>query len=425
LHTAASLLPLLLLAAAACSPSSTDRPVDAAPAVDASAADALHPDTGGPDAAPSRAHNGPLFMRRARAGELAAFSRDEVDVDDSGELVLPAAGGHPGTDPYPAGTYHGGSYYTGGSYRHGTARSKDWVSAQPFDSVVPSFEAATPKGTWIAIGLSARVGGIWSKDYALGVWASTTETVKRHSVDGQDDSIAAVNVDTLALKSKADALRFTVQLFSENSATPRVRGVAAIVTDTTAPPPGDSSTPAALGKVLDVPQRSQLIYPGGAVWCSPTSTSMLLAYWAKELGKPELNETVPAAADAIYDWVYGGAGNWPFNTAHAASVGGGALHAIVTRLASFYQMERLIAAGIPAVISIETPTSSIGHLIVVRGFTASGDVVCNDPYVPTDAEAKVTYDRAELQRAWSHSHGATYVAWPKDTELPVDPLGAF
>jgi len=417
---------LLAVASNACSadPSPVDAsgPQDGAPPPDARA-----------DITPPRAYNGPLFLRRAEAGELSAFERDELVVASSGELELRPGGGHAGKDPYAAGTYHGGNFYNAGSYRYGVARSTLWVSARPFDSVVPSFEALTPPGTWIAVSLSVRVDGVWSKEYAIVVWASSKETVARHIVDGQDDATATVQDDTLVLTKKADALRFVVQLFSQDAATPRVRAVAAVVHDSQSSPPTDTPTPAARGKVLDVPKRSQMKWAGNG-WCSPTSTSMILAYWAARRGKPELDETVPAAADGIYDFVYDGTGVWPFNMAHAASLGGGALHAVVTRLHSLHQAERLLAAELPLAISISfgageltgAPVSATdGHLIVVRGFTASGDVVCNDPAFATDAEVQVTYKRTELEQAWSHSRGTTYLIWPAGTTLPADPLGAY
>lgn len=401
-----------------------------------SAADGAPPDLSAdllrPDA--PRLHQGPLFRKRALAGELAAFELDEVVVNAAGELELEPGGGKAGKDPYAAGSYHGGNYYNGGSFRSGSARSTIWVSAAPFDSVVPSFEALTPATTWIAVSLSVRVGGAWSKEYALGVWASGKETVSRHSVDGQDDAVAAVKTDTLVLKQKADALRFRVELFSTGTATPRVRAVSAIVADSQAAPRPDAPTPAARGKLLEVPMRSQMVFPETDGWCSPTSTSMVLAYFAGTLGKPGLSETVPAAAAAIYDFVYDGTGNWPFNTAHAASLEGGTLHAVVTRLDSLHQVERLIAAGIPVVVSVSygagelkgAPVSQTdGHLIVVRGFTAAGDVVCNDPAAPNDAAVKVTYARAELEQAWSHSQRTSYVIWPAGSAAPADPLGAY
>jgi hypothetical protein len=181
--------------------------------------------------------------------------------------------------------------------------------------------------------------------------------------------------------------------------------------------------------------RSQMIYPGGGeVWCSPTSTSMLLAYWADVLGDAALRETPPEAASMCLDHVYEGTGNWTFNVAHAAARGAGTMHGAVTRLSSFAQLEPLIRAQIPVAISVRygkgelahSPVASTaGHLIVVRGFSPTGDVVCNDPAFPSDATVEVTYDRAQLTAAWQGSLGTTYLVWPANRSVPVDPAGAF
>ena len=106
---------------------------------------------------------------------------------------------------------------------------------------------------------------------------------------------------------------------------------------------------AAWGTVLDVPERSQMVYPnGGPVWCSPTSTSMVMAYWSERLGEPALNRPVPEVAAAVYDVVYRGNGNWPFNTAYAGRDG---LVAYVSRMSTLGQVERWIEAGVPVVAS--------------------------------------------------------------------------
>lgn len=71
---------------------------------------------------------------------------------------------------------------------------------------------------------------------------------------------------------------------------------------------------------IAVPEFSQMVYPdGGPVWCSPTSVSMVLAYWLRETGPCE--PRVRAAVAGVYDWLYDGHGNWPFNTAYASSRG--------------------------------------------------------------------------------------------------------
>lgn len=378
---------------------------------------------------------GPFFRAAADRGQLAKFTRDEAALTTDGTLAIAASGGHEGTDPQPRG-YHGGSFYNGGTYRYATAVSPEWTSAAPFDTVTPSFEASTPPGTWIHVKIAVRIDGAWTRDYSIAVWAERDGTIRRHSVDGEDDALGSVATDTLELNKPADALRITTILFSESAATPVLRAVSAIATSSKVPAPNANMAgdEAARGKNLSVPKRSQMIYPNGDVWCSPTSTSMLLGYWADKLGASGLRETPPEAAGLCHDHVYEGTGNWPFNTAHASSIDGGRLHGAVTRLSSFAQVERLIAAGIPVAISVRygkgelahSPIpSTAGHLIVVRGFAENGDVICNDPAFGSDATVEVTYDRAQLGNVWQRSLGTTYLVWPKDQDLPVDPAGAY
>jgi hypothetical protein len=397
-------------------------------------ADGSRPSTEEPPAAV--APKGPFFRAAADRKELGGFTLVDAAAGDDGAIRIAPGQGKAGTDPIPTG-YDGGSFYNGKTYRYAVATSPEWTAATPFDSVTPSFEASTPPGTWVEIKIAARIDGAWTKDYNLGVWAEDDATVRRHSVNGQADANGNVATDTLELKSPAQALRVSMILFSAvPDRTPTVRAVSAIATKRVSAPaaaaPGDRS---ALGKILAVPKRSQMPYPGGGeVWCSPTSTSMLLGYWADQLTAPGLRETPPVAAARCLDHVYDGTGNWTFNTAHAAAMDGGRLHAAVTRLSSFGQVEQLVAAGIPVAISVRyganeltgSPIpSTAGHLLVVRGFAADGDVVCNDPAFDRDATVQVTYDRAQLTKAWQRSLGTTYLVWPATKTLPVDPAGAF
>lgn len=377
---------------------------------------------------------GPLVRLSASAGDLAQFQLDELTAEADGTLILGT--GHAANDPFGPGGYHGGNYYNGGSYRYGVAVSPVLEWAYNFDEVVPSFEVDTPEGTWVTIKVRVRMNNRWSKDYVLGIWAYDGSTVSRHSVDDQGDADGDVYTDTLSLNSNADAIQLIAVLLSDRpGVTPRLRALAAAAIDTTSNPRPDLGDPSAYGISLPVPGRSQMIYPdGGEVWCSPTSTSMLLAYWADVLMEPALSRTVPQTALYTYDWIYDGNGNWPFNTAHASAVADGRLHGFVTRFDSFAQLERLIAAGIPVAISISygngelgnSPIrSTAGHLIVIKGFAANGDVIANDPAFDADATVGVTYDRTELDTAWSHSERTVYVLYPNDRTLPIDPLGAY
>jgi hypothetical protein len=155
---------------------------------------------------------------------------------------------------------------------------------------------------------------------------------------------------------------------------------------------------------------------------------MILAYWAQVLHRPSLVHSVPAVAAGVYDATYDGTGNWPFNTAYAATFG---LTAYVTRMSSLDALQGWIARRVPIVISVafsrgELPGEPVGvsdgHLMVVRGFTRSGDVITNDPAASTDAGVRIVYPRAALERVWQEgSHGTAYVIYPP--AWPVPPGG--
>jgi hypothetical protein len=179
---------------------------------------------------------------------------------------------------------------------------------------------------------------------------------------------------------------------------------------------------------------------GGEAWCSPTSTSMVLGYYGA-LPRPRdyawVNPSyrerwVDHAARMTYDHDYDGTGNWPFNTAYAAGLAG---HAFVTRLHSLRDAEVLVRAGIPVVASIAfasrqlagAPISaSDGHLVVIVGFTATGDPVVNDPAARRDAGVRRTYDRGQFENAWLRRSGGTaYVITDDAHPLPAGGNGAW
>ena len=219
----------------------------------------------------------------------------------------------------------------------------------------------------------------------------------------------------------ADAYRYELDLVSEDPALPPgVREVSVVVSDSSRhgqDPGGSGPVAEACGKDLPVPPRSQMVFPdGGEAWCSPTSLSMVMAHWSRETGDRALDRPVPEVAEGVYDHAYGGWGNWPFNTAYAAALG---LEARVGRL-GLDEAEGWVAAGVPLVASVAWDSGvagqglagaplarSDGHLLVVGGFTPSGDVVVNDPAARGDAGVPRVYDRGEFSRAWLRNAGSS------------------
>ena len=322
-----------------------------------------------------------------------------------------------------------------------------WTSvAFPFDELVASWNAATPAGTWIRTEMQAGGSGRETKWYTMGVWASGDGDIHRTSLSGQGDVDGFVAIDTFIRDKKAAALdsyRLRVTLYrASGTATPTVRMVGAMTSAA-----ARYDIPSAFGGTASdnaVPQYSQEIHRGefpeydggGEAWCSPTSTAMILKYWnsgptATDLaafpGAGYTDPEVDYAARYVYDWNYQGAGNWPDNAAYAARFG---LNAFVTRLRSLSEAELFTNAGIPLVASIQGHLPGFffkktsGHLLVIRGFTAAGDVIANDPAVPTDPEVTRVYGRADFENVWlGGSAGIVYVIYPAGRALPANVPG--
>lgn len=332
-------------------------------------------------------------------------------------LVLNASALQTGFDS--AMKYNGASYYYG-SY---TSQAMD----VNFMEAIPSWQANTPPGTWTEVEMSALVDGVWSKWYTFGAWLEGDAPFKRHSFSGQGDAVGTVATDTLMLaKQAATAVKVRVTLFTTDATkTPSVRNVSMTFSNGTDSP---GSVPfGGLTSALDVPKRSQMVFPdGGPVWCSPTSTSMVMSYWAGVTGNPAYDVTVRQAVAGVWDYRFDGGGNWPYNTAYASSLG---LVGKVARLSSFAEVEKWTAAGVPVIASIaykkgeldNSPISSTdGHLLVVRGFDAAGNVLTNDPAAASDEAVTITYDRVQLEKAWlDNSNGTVYLIYPQGWSVPA------
>jgi hypothetical protein len=360
-----------------------------------------------------------------------------VRVDAQGGLRLAAA-----SAPAAQRTYEGTRYDVG-------RWSSPWASPGfGLTELVASWSATTPRDSWVVVRVRGRdADGRTSSWDVLGRWTSGDAFTRRTSVTGQGDDLADVSVDTWRSTSPAGLVSWQLQVSllrkaGAGSTSPRLAGVGAVASRLPDVSSVTTSTPGvARGLVLDVPRYSQMAhsghYPawgnGGQAWCSPTSTSMVLGYY-DALPAPASYSWIPAghvdpwvdaAARSTYDASYRGTGTWSFNAAYAAPLAG---HAFVTRLRSLRAAERYIAAGIPLVASISfgpgeldgAPISSTnGHLVVIAGFTASGDVVVNDPAAARRSGVRRTYDRGQFENVWlPRSGGLVYVIHDAAHPLP-------
>lgn len=368
--------------------------------------------------------------RLLRSGTLSGLT-----LDPQGRLVIAGA--------TTARTALDGRVYTGGSW------ASPWVrEGFMFTELIPSWIASTPGDSFIVVDVRGRdASGRETSWDNLARWAQTDAKVRRTSFGAQEDDLARVSVDTWRSASSAGLRDFQVRVWlyrlaGATTASPTVTALSAMTSRI--PTQWQVSPPLGIVKTLDVPRYSQMIhqghYPqygnGGEAWCSPTSVSMVLGYYGKLppaadfawVPQGHANPWVDHAARSTYDIAYRGCGNWSFSAAYAATRTGSAY---VTRLRSLREAEEFIAYGVPVIASIAfgrgqlrgAPISaSNGHLLVIVGFTASGDVVVNDPAAPQNSSVRRTYRRSEFEAAWlPRSGGLVYVI--TDAAHPVPNRG--
>lgn len=322
----------------------------------------------------------------------------------------------------------------GRPYQVGTWTSPWSAPGFAFTQLIPTWEAMTTGDAVLKVQVRAQAAdGTLSSWDSMAEWSLDNPRRQRRSLGSQIDDLGRVSVDTWQAATPLTQWQVRVRLYRQNSKSKisldRIGAMASALV-----PRGSTPTsipgPAA-GTVLDVPTFSQMThsghYPqfggGGEAWCSPTSTAMVLAYYGllpgpfTDITAGHADPQVDHTARLVYDHSYDGTGNWAFNTAFASTLTTG--DAYVTRLPDLRAAEDYIAAGVPLVASVAfgrnqltgAPIStSNGHLMVIVGFEADGDVVVNDPAGANNGAVRRVYDRDEFEDIWINaSGGVVYV----------------
>lgn len=321
------------------------------------------------------------------------------------------------------------------------------VGINPIDTLNPSWQAITPPGSSVNSELRIYNSHGWSPWFQMGLWTFGNTPV-RTSTNGQKDLVfGRVFTDTYVntTNNPVRAYQTRMVLNASGNNRPVVRQVAVQAATTRA---FTQVSPTTMRHKIDlpVPRLSQYVlegaYPayggGGEAWCSPTGIAMVLRYYGTGPSDSDINALPPdpvldsiphrangeAAYAAIhtYDTAYEGTGNWPFNTAYAAHYN---LDTAVRVFPDLRSIEAEIKRGNPVEVSIawdntnanpsdDLPGTGIarsdGHLIVIRGFTANGDVITNDPATHAgNSDVRRVYNRVAFERQWLNaSNGTAY-----------------
>ncbi len=254
----------------------------------------------------------------------------------------------------------------------------------------------------------------------MGTWSPDDGRIPRKSISEQQGPGWQVDTDVLKLTLAAEILAVEFEMYSSPmNEDPALKHCGLDIARTNCTLPQAAPLQEAWGRELAVPVRSQLIQPEGKGWCSPTCVGMALQYWAEQKNRPEWNLPTPQIASAVYDSVWQGTGNWSFNAAFAGSLPD--MHASLAQLDGIRDLEEMLLRKIPAITSVsydllkgKEEAADPGHLITLRGFTADGSLVFNDPaHLPGDPKLwKRIVAREQFLKAWQHSGRLVYCIQP-------------
>ena len=229
------------------------------------------------------------------------------------------------------------------------------------------------------------------------------------------NSFGFVDIDYLSLRKETRFIQYSIHLFSSEGKyiSPSVKLLALSYgkREKKETSGRNSLTGSRITeKILSVPYRSQgdeNSKISGRI-CSPTSVAMVMSYWGINVGTDEV-------AKKSYDKEHDIYGSWPLAVQAASQYG---LRGWIEIFKSWQEVEEKISSGIPVIATICFETgelkgsmaeSSQGHVIVVKGFSSDGNVVCNDPAGKDAKEGIVTYSRDDLEKVWFKKSGIGYV----------------
>jgi|GEM_PF-1215765 len=206
--------------------------------------------------------------------------------------------------------------------------------------------------------------------------------------------------DTLETKTPIEGVQLKVVL-SGSGAILEALGASAFASDV--PPKMDVDGP---GSEMKIPvgyrsQRSANPAISSRV-CGPTSLSMALQFHGVDLS---IDRVAELAKDPGGPITYG---NWAYLAATAAELG---LATQVTVLPGISALIQELSQGNPVIIPIRFEAGQLtgapisrtsGHLILVRGYDAEGNLFVNDPAGHNAGDGQIRYKRDQIARVWRH-----------------------
>jgi len=283
----------------------------------------------------------------------------------------------------------------------------------PCNEMVLTWNGIAPNNTTLHAEFRIRgKNSDWSGWFQMGAWKSEVSHQRRTS----DAEYGDLDVDHFKAARYFNEVQYRVKFrTADQSQSPLLRAVFLCISETEQNETVVIEDFSGAACDLDVPWISQ--YDPDAVKdkvlidagvCAATSVTMVLRYHGLPANVRDIGRRAYDPTAKIY-------GNWAFLCAAASELGPTAR---VERFCDWRPLEELVAAGIPPVISIAYPPGTFseepdketsGHLLVVRGFDSSGNVIVNDPGTTDESRGRAyVYPRDELARAF-FGHGGVSI----------------
>ena len=295
------------------------------------------------------------------------------------------------------------------------------VTDFPFNDLLPSWNIDVPGGSgfYVETRVGRQAGDFWTPFYYLGGWGKFTPPDKKVL----EDANGRINVDYFQSTNVFDRIQYRITFFTDDpSRPPALRRFSLAYSNTR----NDAELAARFRRTIDpgpsqkwtrrlpVPFRSQN-WEGPELRgdiCSPTSLAMVLEYRGVKRPTVEVCRTVYDGENRIY-------GNWwrAVQTAWMYGVPG-----YLERFGDWNAVKKHIAEGQPIIASTRIEKGQLrhapnfqsiaGHLMVITGFDADGNVLINDPAVRTEQKGMAKFHPEDVEKIWLAHGGVGYVLLP-------------
>ncbi len=279
------------------------------------------------------------------------------------------------------------------------------ISQHLFNHGLPSWNGSvTHNSTGFKVEMRFPYSGGWSPWLTVGYWKNYIWS----NYGSTSFAGGLIDYDYVKLNYYTNKWQFKVTFtrFNTSHSSPKIHKLSFFVSD--------SRTTANITQIVaDNPQQifipTNFIYQygvdptiGGSI-CSPTTVAMILASYGIQVDPYQFALTTKDPYFNIF-------GIWPRAVQHAAEYG---LDGAVTRYRTWSEAYEVLANGGRIGMSLGSPLYPNGHLVMLAGFTSTGNPIVHDPAKSNGYSFQ--HNKTSLSQSWFGKGGIAYTFYPDPT----------